>query len=729
MQRIAFIIFVIAFVVGWWFWRQPRLTDIGPRMISNQTSQPLALTGNHFSAPLKVHLGEPFNQDLPATVVDARHAYVRLPDALHLPSDSDSRDVSVTVGYSHRMLTVVNDEAFVELRQLTLSPDAHTAYALSATNDTLYAVDLATRSVHTQTVGDGPQAMQTWHDRQGHDWLVVIHYYLPFMWLIPLPGNPEKQKEYGIPRGASGFAIDGQRAYVAGQVDDDLWAIDLDIGTPMWKIKVRPNPHAVTTCSGLVVVGSLQTGEIQILKQSDGSEATNLVAGPGLPIIGGHTEKFSAQIMGNLAQRSFVSALGRVFAGGGGPNIGPNTERMEVSMNNGITVIDALHGKIERHVALGFGVNEGMAFDSAANLLYIADIGIGRVHIYDAKALLADDTSRKARLDSIAIPPPAGFPFIRVPEDFAVHNRSGSELHSGPTAVALTPDGTTLYVLDRFTGTLAVIDTKTRTVRDQIPIAETLNQGIRRRGEILYHTDLGRSSMTCDTCHIEGHSGGVLFSKTRPLRIYRSPTVRGVRDTPPYFVPPNLTTLAATASFVGDRNRYHNPDLTPDEVSALAAYSALVTNIPNPFVDEGGAPPRTLTLPDAGEGHPRNGQKIFDAHCASCHPPPLFAYDQDEKTRGKLVDVGTPLLLAVRPQLQDRFFKGYPPPSLLGAWDVFPMFNTGSAGMRALPDGRVMTSGRTAIREVLSLNHTRHGELSTIEGTDRDDLYAYLLTL
>ena len=53
--------------------------------------------------------------------------------------------------------------------------------------------------------------------------------------------------------------------------------------------------------------------------------------------------------------------------------------------------------------------------------------------------------------------PPPGFPLARDAADYGVNGRAGVELHSGPRALALSADGTQLYVLDRFTGTVAVV--------------------------------------------------------------------------------------------------------------------------------------------------------------------------------------------------------------------------------------------------------------------------------
>ena len=145
----------------------------------------------------------------------------------------------------------------------------------------------------------------------------------------------------------------------------------------------------------------------------------------------------------------------------------------------------------------------------------------------------------------------------------------------------------------------------------QWPLAKMLTQPTRRLGEVLYFADLGRTAMSCDACHPAGHTGGLMFEKTQPLRLYRVPTVRGTRDNPPYFTPASTRSLAETAKVVGGRNRFHNPDPTEEEIDALTTYSAGVLTLPNPFLSEG--LPQALTLPNGQEGHPRAGAALVPA--------------------------------------------------------------------------------------------------------------------
>jgi hypothetical protein len=242
---------------------------------------------------------------------------------------------------------------------------------------------------------------------------------------------------------------------------------------------------------------------------------------------------------------------------------------------------------------------------------------------------------------------------------------------------------------------------------------------------------MGHSGMSCDACHLEGHDEGIFFEKTHPLRIYRSPTIRGARETPPYFNPASIHSMAQTARVVGDRNRYFNPPLTESEVRQLALYSATFTPLPNPYLGPDGAPPTSVTLPGGGTGNPRAGLGLFEgkADCVRCHPPPHFTTDQDPSTRGRFLDVGTPHLLPLRTESQEDFFRGVGTPSLLGGWDVFPMLTTGLAGF-GLESGRLRVTDRVPLRAMLErYSHPPHGNAAALDVRERNDLLAFLLTL
>ncbi|MHB8878354.1 MAG: MtsA protein, partial [Myxococcaceae bacterium] len=699
------------------------------------------------SPGMTLWLGPPLSRELPLTVLDPSHAYARLPAGLTLPPGEVQATVALTLGKQPPepgapTLTLVNDSSFPDLTALAISEDGAWLFAASTPTDQVFAVEVSTGKVQTLGVGDGPVALAPWRDSAGAAWMVVAHAFAPELHLLPV-GRGGGQRVLPGPSSATGLAIDPAAgvAFVAEHARDTVYALKLsEGGRELWRAPVAPNPRELALAGGVLAVGSVQTGEVELLDAASGAPLSRVSPGPGTPIVGGGTEAFSSYVMGGTAVRAlcFSPKLSRLFLSSVGPNIGPNPRRMEVSMNGGVAVLDpAPPGRTLRHLGFGAGVTEGLALDDDALLLYAADPALGLVRVLDARALAAgDDSARGALLQELAVPPPPGFPTARPLEDYATLNRAGASLHSGPRALSLAPGGRTLFALDRFTGTVAVFDVGGAArgealLTRQLPVVDTLGQRTRRLGQVLYYADLGRTAMSCDACHPEGHSGGVLFEKTQPLRLYRSTSILGSRESPPYFTPASTRSLGETASFVGARNRFHNPDPTPAEIDALASYVAALTAPPNPFVGEDGAPKPTLELPDGRVGRPRAGLTLFEgrAGCAGCHPAPQFTTDQDVGTRGRYQDVGTPRALALRPELQDQTFQGFAPPSLLNGWDVFPMLSSGAAGLE-VRDGALAPTDRFPLRVVVERyggpQHGRAGELSAAE---RDDLLAYLMSL
>jgi DNA-binding beta-propeller fold protein YncE len=725
-----------------------RLTEVGPHLVSNQTSTPLSIYGEGLREGQQLLLRGPVEIELPLRVLDPRHGYVRLPP-LGLPPAKSEAAVALSLRGpdgvmlpGQAQLTVVNDQQFVDPIALLASRDGKQVFALSRSSDDLAIVDVATGAVTHRTVGDRPIALAEARDPGGTDRLLVLHEYEPTLWVLPLLRPDDVPVKLAIPPMATGLALDESRgwALIAEHARDRVVAIDLwHGGTTVWTTDVAPNPQRLAILGEVVAVGSLQTGEVELLDLRTGTMLATLAPTAGTPIIGGHTEEYSQWIIGGSAVRDLAASprQKRWFLASTGPNIGPNPNRMEVAQNGGIAVIDPSSRSFLWHRGFGAGVPQGMVLDDRAGLLYAADLGVGLLRVVDARMLAKSArASAKALLQDLPIPPPEGFPSIRPASDLGVKGRAGVELHSGPQAVALAPDGKRLYVLNRFSGTLATVDVsesragKARLLSQQ-PLWDMLAQRERRLGQVLYFTDVGKTGMSCDTCHLDGHTGGLLFSKTHPMRLYRSPTVLGTRDTPPYFIPASEQTLEGTARFVGSRNRYHNPPMSETETSDLALFASELTTPPNPFVDADGAPPESLALIDGPIGHPRAGREVFEgrAGCTACHPSPLFTTDQYPTTRGRYLEVGTPVFFPFRVELQDPHPPAFPPPALVGGWDIFPMLTTGTAGL-GIANGQLVTATRFPLRAVLETRGKEpHGEVDALTASEKNDLLAYLMTL
>ncbi len=709
---------------------------MGPRLISNQTSQPLSIHGERFVQGMRLRFGPPVDRELDVSVHDAQHAFARLPP-VSLTGQNVEVPVTVTLvapgAQGSAVVTLVNDSDFPDLWSLVLSRDGGRAFAASVTTDELFAVELASGKVERYATGDGPSALAWWTDPSGRDWLVVAHQFSPPM-LLSADGR--ETVELPGPSYAFGLLVHDGIAYFAEHARDSVTAVRLSDRQVLWQATVGPNPRAMAVGEGALFVGSLQTGELERLNLATGRVLGRTAPGPGTRIIGGGTAAYSDYVMGGKAVRALAySAKAKaLFLSSIGPNIGPNPDRMEVSMNGGVAAVDG-EGRWLRHLGFGAGVTEGLALDESRGLLYAADGALGLLRVLDASKLVrSDEQAASALIQEVAVPPPEGFPLARKPEDYG-GARAGVSMHSGTRLLALSPDGRTLHALNRFTGTLAVIDVSLAakskaSLTRQIKIVDTTRQATRRLGQVLYFADMGRTAMSCDACHPEGHTEGVLFEKTHPLRIYRSTTVRGSRETPPYFTPASTHSMAETMRVVGGRNRFHNPDPSAQEINALSVYGSTIALLPNPFRGPDGALLDSLDLPDGRKGDPRAGLKLFEgkAGCIECHPPPLYTLDQDAATRGRYLDVGTPHALMLRPHQQNLTFEGMGVPSLLGVWDVWPMLSSGAAGF-AVEGERLVVETRFALRAAIEAWAPKHGRADLLTESERDDLVAFVQSL
>ncbi len=715
----------------------PVLLSVGPRLLSNQTSQPVSVLGERLEPGLSLRLGAPVNQLVPLTVLDDKHGYARLPAGLAAGSASETLiKVSLEKGEGTGELRLIADTTFPDLTAAALSGDGRHWYVVSGTEDRVYDVDLVTNAVTPIAVGDGPAAVAVW---QGS--IAVAHRFSPQLWLIKT-SNPSEVRTLSAPASASGLVIDAKKsvAFVAEQARDTVTAISLIDGKRLWVASVGANPREMMLTPKGLVVGSLQTGELQLLDAATGTVLRGIEPVPGTSIVGGHTAKYSKYVMNGTAPRGFAwsARSRRLFVTSIGPNIGPNPDKMEVSMNGGVGVVDLDAAKgFVRHLGFNAGVTEALALDDAHGLLYASDVSLGVVRVIDVKKLISSDAAAEtAVIQELSMPPPEGFPHVRPDGDFGVKGRAGLSLHSGPKALALSPDSKTLFVLNRYTGTVAHVDVTTAAAGkavfvSQARIVDTLAQKTRRLGQVLYFADLGRTAMSCDACHVEGHTQGVLFEKTMPLRIYRSPTVRGSRETPPFFTPASTRSMGETMKVVGSRNRFHNPDPVPEEIEALTLFGSTLPTLPNPFAGDDGAPVETLTLPDGAKGHPRAGLVLFEgkANCSGCHPGPHFTLDQSPETRNRFIDVGTPHLMPLREGYQNPIFEGFGTPALAGAWDVFPMLTTGLAGLTVTPDERVVVDSRFPMRVAIEKWAPKHGRADLLTEQERNDLLAYVMSL
>lgn len=696
------------------------LRSVSPRLVSNETSQPLLVFGSGFEEGVRL-LVQGVSEPLETTRIDRGHLTAVLPAGIAAPPHRPFRRIRVgLVGQPEgpsAHIDVVNDVDYPLPYALELSADGQRLFVASPTTDEVLCVDRAGGAVVRVPVGDGPRALARWGNK-----LLVGHRYEERLFVLDMASPETPPRILNAPGPVERIAVTGDSAFVTSSLTDVLYELDLIGGVPRRSWRAGVNPQAVAAGDGLIAVGSRSTGVVKLLGAE--GRSVDVVPDTATQIIGGRTAPFAKYVMGGSYPRALVIERGarRVFVASLGPNIGPNPDRMEISMNGGVGVIDVPSGRFVRHVSLGEGIPQALAYDPGRSLLFAADVSRGRVVVLTAGV-------RPRRLGAVTLPAPARGAASTAP--------AVADLATGPWDLRLADGGDALLVLERLTGRVTELDVSGAsagelTVTRSVQVTDLGGQSQRRLGEALYFTDVGRTGMSCDACHPDGHDGGVLFTKGQPMHIYRSPSLRSARESPPYFTPAQFPSLEYTAQRVLGRNRFHKPDPTPVEARALGLYQSTLTAPPSPYRHRAsGAIPTRIDLPDGRLGSPRQGLALFEGkgECVRCHPPPQFTTDQAPDSRAKLYDVGTAVALPLRPQMQDFAAYPLPAPSLVGIWDQWPLLHGGLAGASVEGDA-VRPTDAFALARVFALDTAgKHGGWAGLSPTEQADLLAFLLML
>jgi len=246
---------------------EPRLIDVGPRMVSNQTAQPLSLQGANLRRGMKLRVGHPFDRTVPLTVVDETHAYARLPGDLTLPAETAQVTVALSVegqrGRSEAGLTVVNDAGFADWTQLVRAGDE--LWAASATTDALARIDPATGEVTRFPGGDGPSALATWTEKDGAARLAVAHSWAKELWILDARSGA-LLRTLAAPAYATGLAVDpGRRLLlIAETAENTVRALSLDDGREVWRRDVLPDPRPLAIAGASVVAAGVMVFVVNV---------------------------------------------------------------------------------------------------------------------------------------------------------------------------------------------------------------------------------------------------------------------------------------------------------------------------------------------------------------------------------------------------------------------------------------------------------------------------------
>lgn len=213
---------------------------------------------------------------------------------------------------------------------------------------------------------------------------------------------------------------------------------------------------------------------------------------------------------------------------------------------------------------------------------------------------------------------------------------------SNPKGMAISADGNTLYVAERLTDHIALIDTQTLEIRDYIALNDANQNAFLRRGEQLFNNAAHtfQYQYSCYSCHPDNHEDGLTYDMAYypGMDISNVQTLRELSNTSPFKWNGKNVSIYMQCGMRFSRFITRTEIFAPDDLKALVGYiTSKIEHPPNIYrgkdddlteAQKRGKELFERTTTNSGEAIPLRDQ------CITCHPPPNF-------TDRKMHDVGT----------------------------------------------------------------------------------------
>ena len=539
---------------------------------------------------------------------------------------------------------------------------------------------------------------------------------------------------------ALALSPDGTRLYLALAGEDRVASLDTVRGVLEGQVDVgrRPTALALTPDGATLVVANSGSGDVSLLATDGLLERRRLLSG---------REPFAVAIDAD-GRRAFVSSrLSERHA----PRAVPSSELTEIDLPSGRVV--ARHELTSAHlsegVALGPGgdtvlvplvrvrnllpitqVARGWVMSSALGVLDRATGALRQLPLDEPEAFFADpstivvDAARGRAwvasgggdcvsvidlaplLDTAAAcegPGPG-----RWADHLGVSERwvaGRIPVGSNPRALALSPDGSRLFVGERLDDAVAIIDTRSHEVLGRIDLGGPDLPTLVRRGERVFHSAAitFQGQFSCRSCHPDGHVDGLTYDFAidglgRNLLDNRS--LLGVAGTAPFKWNGKNKDLHEQCGPRFAKVLTMADPFAPEDLDALVAF---IESLPparrprptDPAAVERGSLLFARTVDNDGHEIPP------DRRCSTCHALPLTT------TR-----LPSSVVTAAASDSGDSFDT----PHLLGIADSAPY----------LHDGRAAT-----LEEIWTVHSPQdtHGRVNDLSKIQLNDLLTYVRTL
>ncbi len=546
-----------------------------------------------------------------------------------------------------------------------------------------------------------------------------------------------------VPKGVT-LSPDGRRAYVVNSWSDDVSEIDLASFKVVRTLRAGSEPtSAITDRSGsFLYTANRISNDVSVIDLKTGAEIKRLLAGRGasyLALSPDGARIYSTHIYPNLgkfrtpsqseitvidtARQMVVDRYGLYNAAGIFHAAMSRDGRLgvaaELRPKNLVPLAHVEHGWVMGNAISVFGADTGelvqvpideldryytppfsVVIAADTSVVYVSTTGSDSVTVVDVARLLRFIRSlTPAQRKTVANDLSASANYVtgRIPVGVA------------PKGMALSPDGSRLYVANRNDDTISVVDTATRKAVRTIALGAPAQLSAERRGERLFFSArFGfQGHFGCANCHLEATFDGAQWDLEPDgfgKDIVDNRLLEDIKDTAPFKWNGGNPDLETECGPRTEKFFYRSQGYSRDELEDLVAFIKALPLRPNRHrLPNGELTPsqeRGKAIFERTRG--KNGKPIPENNqCPVCHSGPHY-------TNQQLADVGS------------------------GKWtDRSPLFDVPQLSNIALTAPYLHDGSAKSLEEIWTVFNPKdtHGLTNDLQKDELNDLIEYLKTL
>jgi len=511
---------------------------------------------------------------------------------------------------------------------LALSPDGERLYVACEDQDTVLTVDVASRSM-AGSLATGRSPFRPLLSPDGARLFVSNRLDDSVEELDLATGRALRRLPAGDDPHGLALSPEGTWLYVANMGSDDISILDLASGRELRRLSGGRFPFELAAGGGRIYASSELTQPVPF-RQPPELELTVIDGARGVAV------ERRRQPNTVIAQGLALSPDGAflVVALESPRNLLPETQIHRGWMvTYALAVLETRPGGRQALLPLDepelyYADPYGVAFSHDGQRLYVSHSGVDTVTVLDWPQVLRTLAVREGRigLDAAALD--------RLGRSLAAsaeYVQARIPVGRNPKHLVVSPDDRFVYVAERLSDSVGVIDTARLERVTGIPLGGPDEVTPLRRGAIVFHyaSISFQRQLSCNTCHPENLVDGLIYDIAADGGMGRNlvdnKTLRGIAATPPFKWSGKNPNLERQEGPRAAQLFFRSHGFEPPDVAAITAYIEATPLVPNRHRSE------------ALDEFQRRGKLLFERawtndgryipvanRCETCHPAPYY---------------------------------------------------------------------------------------------------------